>query len=247
MGLFSAFKKATKNATIGGTNKIQSLTKIEPEIRLQIEDMLSEGFTPQEIAQEFQEIHILAVYAINRNMKRRNDRVRSYRKDNNSSDEVQKIEKQIELEELRARLEAVRADREYERKKRELELEIKAAELEAKRAELYEDEAELISPDGEPNLWAFLSTLLTRGPRQPAGNTSPLAQPAQPIHTSQTTLEEPPEVSREMIQAELAKATPEQREQLRTAPEAMVRAGIKAKYPQLHDSQINVVMQELRT
>lgn len=219
--------------------------------RLRVEELIEEGYTPTEISQETG-VPAIQVYAVDKALKKRKERIAAIK--NPAPSEKQGLRAEIEELKLQAERDRIKNELEYESEKRALELQIKRLELEQKRAELEEEDEDEDDFDmgDEMNLGKFLMHLMNKAPRnQPVQGNMPLdaftaaqSDPITQAHNPALDVTKP--LTKAQIQAEIAKANPEELAQIKAAPKSMVRAALKQKYQGITKENVELVLAEIK-
>ena len=229
----------------------QSASALAQEERLKVEEMIDEGYLPTEISQETG-FPAIQIYAVQKALHKRRARIAAVK--NPPPSEKQGLRAEIEELKLQAERDRIKNELEYESEKRALELQIKRLELEQKRAELEEEDEEeeddLLGDD--MNLGKFLIHLMQKGARPQATSQVPLdafaGQYSDPITTAHAPQQ--PDVTkpltRDQIQAEIARASPAEIAQIKAAPKSLVKKALKQKYAGITDENVKLILAELK-
>lgn len=244
-----------------------SVRDLTEESRADALALLEDGSLPSQVAQEFG-LPLSVVQALRRGQIRQREEKRAQEapatpRAHAPVDEMRSmLVRQIEMAELEARLEKIKSDNAFEAEKRALELKIKRLELRARELEIEDsqapdlpDVAGAVAGGDDVNLFGFLTTLLKKnsaGDRAtPAVDVydtyrvDPTPSPAPPSPTPG-----PVDVTKPLtdaqIDAEIAKATPEDLAKIAAYPASLVRHSLRERYPGITDKNLSRIMERLK-
>jgi len=245
-----------------------SVRDLSEEARADALSLLEDGSLPSQVAQELG-LPLGLVQALRRSqIRQREEKTAQNAPQGPRGGDVDAMRsmlvRQIEMAELEARLEKIKSDNAFEAEKRALDLKIKRLELRARELEIEDsqapdlpDMAEAVAGGDDVNLFGFLTTLLKKNGAGERAQAAPVADVYDTYRVDPTPSPAPPSppagpvdvtkpLSDEQIDAEIAKATPEDLEKIAAYPASLVRHSLRERYPGITDKNLYRIMDRLK-